>query len=116
MAEVVAILDGIFATRPQAEWVELIGTGGFPIATVQDYSQLADDVQLIANDYVVPYPHPSGRPYRVVAPGVQLSRTPGTVRTAAPEFGQHTEEILLEHGHDWEEIARLGEAGVIGLR
>ena len=35
-------------------------------------------------------------------------------RGAAPELGQHTEEILLETGLDWDEIGRLREIGALG--
>ena len=45
---------------------------------------------------------------------VALSRTPGTIRMPAPEFGQHTEEVLLDcGGFEWEEIAQLREKEVI---
>jgi len=30
-----------------------------------------------------------------------------------PELGQHTEEVLLELGYDWDRIVALKEAGVI---
>ena len=35
------------------------------------------------------------------------------MRAPAPEFGQHTEQILLELGYGWEEIAALREKEVI---
>jgi crotonobetainyl-CoA:carnitine CoA-transferase CaiB-like acyl-CoA transferase len=31
----------------------------------------------------------------------------------APEFGQHTEEILLELGYNWDDIVRFRDKGVI---
>jgi len=31
----------------------------------------------------------------------------------APEVGQHTEEILLELAHSWEDITALKDEGVI---
>ena len=53
--------------------------------------------------------HPTHGALPIVAPGVNLSATPGEIRTAAPEFGQHTEEVLLEAGYSWEEIEGLRE-------
>jgi len=32
----------------------------------------------------------------------------------APELGAHTEEVALEAGLTWEDIAKLKDAGVIG--
>lgn len=40
-----------------------------------------------------------------------LPRDPGSVRRPAPEFGEHTEEILIEMlGHSSEHIAALKTA------
>ena len=44
---------------------------------------------------------------------IKLSKSPESVRMPAPEFGQHTEEILLEYGYTWQDIARFKEQGVI---
>jgi len=46
----------------------------------------------------------TGAASRIVAPAVNLSATPGSIRSPAPEFGQHTEEVLLEAGFDWHEV------------
>jgi formyl-CoA transferase len=43
----------------------------------------------------------------------RLSRTPGSVRSAAPERGEHTDEILLELGRSMEDIRDLRDARVI---
>jgi crotonobetainyl-CoA:carnitine CoA-transferase CaiB-like acyl-CoA transferase len=83
---------------------------------VQDYEQIARDPQVLANGYIVEYEHPSGERRRIVGPAVQLERTPGEIRTPAPEFGQHTEEVLLEFGFDWDEIEKLQTSGAIGGR
>jgi len=49
----------------------------------------------------------------VVAAPVAFSATPAKPSAVAPELGQHTEEILLTIGYNWDEIGRLQEAGVI---
>ena len=69
--------------------------------------------QVLANDYIVDFDHPQHGATKMVGLPVGLSETPGAVREPAPELGQHTEEVLLEMGLDWEKIAALKESGVI---
>ena len=56
---------------------------------------------------------PEGGSARMVSSPVDFSETPWAPRAAPPELGQHTEEILLELGYDWDAIARLKEEKVI---
>ncbi len=45
---------------------------------------------------------------------VHLGETPGSIREAAPQLGQHTEEILVDLlGYSWEDIETLRDKGVI---
>jgi crotonobetainyl-CoA:carnitine CoA-transferase CaiB-like acyl-CoA transferase len=115
-AELIAELDQLFAQRDQWEWVTDLCEKGLPVAPVQDYAQVIDDPQVRANDYIVDFEHPRHGPVRMVGPAVQLERSPGSIRMAAPQFGEHTEEVLLESGFSWDEIARLRDAGAIGPR
>jgi len=85
-----------------------------PVARVQNYSDVSSDPQVLANDYVVEVDHPTAGRVRVVGLPVKLSKTPGRIRSTAPELGQHTEDILLDvGGYSWEEISALRDDGVI---
>ena len=44
---------------------------------------------------------------------IKLTGYPESVRLPAPEFSQHTEEILLEYGYSWEDITQLRDQKVI---
>ncbi|HXU24028.1 MAG TPA: CoA transferase [Tepidiformaceae bacterium] len=112
----IAELDALFAQRDQWDWVEFLCESGLPVAPVQDYGQVVTDPQVLANSYIVPFRHPDGRETQIVGPAVQLSRSPGQVRHGAPEFGEHTEEVLLAAGYSWEELAAMRDAGAIGGR
>ncbi len=57
--------------------------------------------------------HPELGTIRVVGNPVRLSETPLDATRAPPELGQHSEEILLEAGFSWEEIARLRESDAL---
>jgi crotonobetainyl-CoA:carnitine CoA-transferase CaiB-like acyl-CoA transferase len=48
----------------------------------------------------------------VVAPPVQFDGQPAPPRRA-PELGEQTEEVLLELGLSWNELAELKESGAI---
>ena len=114
--ELIAILDEAFAQRPAAEWVRMLNERGIFSCRVQDYAEIAEDPQVLANGYIVEVERPGGDSVRMVATPVQLSKTPVRIRCLAPELGQHTEEVLLESGRTWEEIDALRREGVIGLK
>jgi crotonobetainyl-CoA:carnitine CoA-transferase CaiB-like acyl-CoA transferase len=112
----VAELDAEFAKRPRAEWMErLRGGGDFIFTAVATVDELATDVQMIANDYVVDFDHPTYGPIQHVGLPIQLSETPGGLRLPAPQHGQHTEEILTEVlDYSWDDIGALRRKGVLG--
>jgi CoA:oxalate CoA-transferase len=111
----VEILDAVFATKPRDEWIQLLRAGGdFIFTIVNSVDELPDDPQVLANEYVVNLEHPRFGQTRTVGIPVRLRETPGRVQSAAPEFGQHTEEILTELlGYTWEQVAQLKDRKVI---
>jgi crotonobetainyl-CoA:carnitine CoA-transferase CaiB-like acyl-CoA transferase len=112
----IAKLDELFATKPVREWVELLRQHDMIVEAVQEYSELADDPQVVENEMIVTLNHASHGAMQMVGPAVNLHSTPGSIRRPAPEFGQHTEEVLLEAGFSWEELEDLRAEGVIGPR
>ncbi len=112
----VAILDEIFERKPRQAWIEQLRArqGDFIFTVVNGVDDLPEDPQVRANDYVIDVDHPSFGPTPMMGLPVKLSETPGGVRRVAPEFGQHTEEVLLEVlGYDWERIGELRNKEVI---
>ena len=112
--DLIAILDEVFAQAPADEWVRRLSVRGVFCAQVQDYEQLSNDPQALANGYIVDVPREDGPAVRMVATPVQFGKTPVRIRGLAPELGQHTEEVLIEAGFTWDEVESLRRAGAIG--
>ncbi len=77
-------------------------------------TDLANDQQALMNGYITEIDHPSLGPVKVVGNPVNFSDTKVKVDGYAPQFGQHTEEVLLEVcGYSWEQIEQLRDEKVI---
>lgn len=107
-AEVFPLLDEAFATATTAEWVTRLREAGIRCAPVRDHAEVVADPNVWANAYLV---NVDG--VDVVAAPVAFSATPARTPATAPELGQHTEEVLLELGYSWDDIARLQAASAV---
>ena len=114
-AATIRYLDQLFATQPRKYWLDRFRAADLMFSPVADYEELAADPQVAANDLIVDYDHPTGA-LRMLGLPVALSRSPGAIERSAPEFGQHSEEVLLEYGFTWDEIGALRSSGAIGPR
>jgi len=107
------ILEEVFLSKTLAEWKVRLTEAGLPWAPVQSLPEVIADPQARSNDFFDAYDHPTYGRIELVANPIKLSKTPATIRMPAPEFSQHTEEILLEHGYTWDAIEKLKQEGVI---
>jgi crotonobetainyl-CoA:carnitine CoA-transferase CaiB-like acyl-CoA transferase len=111
--ELTAHMDEVFARRPAREWVRRFQEHNLMAAPVQDYEELVNDPQVVANAYIQEVERPGHEPVRMVGMPVKFGATPGEIRGMAPALGEHTHEVLLECGLAQEEIDQLETEGVI---
>jgi crotonobetainyl-CoA:carnitine CoA-transferase CaiB-like acyl-CoA transferase len=121
-AELISILDDVLVTRPRNEWMQILDEAisqGADIvySRLNTISDLPDDPQVMANDYITIFNHPVLGDIKMVGLPYKFSRTPGAVgggqHREAPGLGQHNEEVLRELGYTGEDIAALKSKGVI---
>ena len=77
------------------------------------FAQKDKSPQVLANEYIMDYEHPSFGQTKVIGFPYNFSQTPASLRRPAPEHGEHSEEILLEIGYTWDDVAKLKEKEVI---
>lgn len=87
--------------------------GGIPAGKIYDAADIANDPHYQARDMLLKEQLPDGT--SVLLPGIvpKLLSTPGTLRSCAPELGEHTEEVLMELGMSEEDIERLKLKGTV---
>jgi len=111
--QLIPTLDEIFATKTRAEWLKIFAEYDFHCAPIQRTSEVVNDPQAIANDYITEFDHPAYGREKVIGLPYKFTETPASVSRPCPELGQHTEEILLELGYSWDDITRLKQGAVI---
>ena len=120
--ELVSILDNILITRPRDEWVKILDnefSRGADIiySAVNTLSDLPNDPQVIANEYITTFNHPTLGDIKMLGLPYRFTKTPGVVggsqHRAAPGLGQHNEEVLLELGYTQDDIVRFKQKAVI---
>ncbi len=110
--ECVATLENLFAAHPWAYWDERLARFDGVYGLVQTAREVHDDPQVLANGYLPEVVDSAGNRYRLVANPVQFDETPPTLRPA-PGFGEHTDNLLLELGFDWDRIIELKLSGAV---
>ena len=99
-----------------AEIVDLLLANSVPSAPIYNVEQIVNDPHIAgAREMFVDMLNPEGHPMKVVACPIKFSETNATVRTTAPNLGEHTALVLQQlAGLNTEQIATLKNSGALG--
>ncbi len=109
----IAIIRRVFSSKTLNEWEEILRRHGIVYEKVRHVTEWVTDAQAKENHFFVQMVHPIKGHMPLVNSPVNFTNTISSVRIAAPLYGQHTEDILLQLGYSWEEILDLKIEGVI---
>jgi formyl-CoA transferase len=108
-----AIIDEVTATRSSDDWVIALNKAGVPTGPIYRMDQVFADPQVQHLGIVQPVESKKLGLQELIGQAVTLSRTPSKLRSATPERGEHTDEVLGELGYDAATIARFHSDGVV---
>ncbi|MGE5241028.1 MAG: CaiB/BaiF CoA transferase family protein [Bacteroidota bacterium] len=107
----IELLTARFRTRTTSDWLARLEAAGVPAGPVLSIAEMLADPQVLARRMVVEVEHSRLGRLKTLGPPVKFSATPGEVKRGAPLLGEHTREVLREHGYSDAEIGKLAESG-----
>ncbi|MFN0146333.1 MAG: CaiB/BaiF CoA transferase family protein [Dehalococcoidia bacterium] len=107
------LLDQVLPTRTTAAWLADLTAADILATDVVDYRSVLQSEQALANGYLRPMDHPAAGEILVSGTPIALNGEVAGRAAPPPEHGQHSEEVLLELGLDWDAITHLRETGSI---
>ena len=104
------------STKTASEWEAILNAAGVAAMEVIPLHRAVHHQQLEHRKFFHPFEDAAETglpPFAVPTAPYRLSATPATIRSMPPRLGQHTDEVLAEHGFSKEEIAQLRADKVI---
>lgn len=94
-----AEIEAITIGRSSKAWIESFNEAGVPAGYIYSINEVFDDPQVKHLQMASPVHHPELGDIRLVAQPVKLSEAPFRIRSATPELGEHTDEVLRAIGY-----------------
>ena len=106
-------VSGIFKEKTRQEWIGFLKDTDCCCEPINSVSEALMDSQLLAREMILEADHPTEGRLKQIGIPVKFSETPGSLRLAPPNHGEHTLEVLKDLGYEDKEITQMEAEGVI---
>ena len=93
--------------------MEQLEAAGVVAGPIYDMEEVYSDQQVLAREMLVELEDAELGKVKNIGVPVKLSATPGQIRHRGPALGEHSREVLLEHGFTEMGVEELVAAGVV---
>jgi crotonobetainyl-CoA:carnitine CoA-transferase CaiB-like acyl-CoA transferase len=108
-----AVLEPVFRQHTTAEWVTRLDEADVICGPLLSYPELVASEHVAGNGVLVTTEHPELGAVRTVAGPIRLGGAPPDPGRPGPVLGEHSEEVLAEHGFSEAERHALVDGAVV---
>ena len=113
VTELTELLKKELAKKTSAEWLKLFDEKGLPCGPINTVTEMFEDPQTKERKMIVDVKNKKAGSFKAIGMPIKFSETKVEDTKESPTFGQHTKQILLDHGFKSEEIDSLMRQGVV---
>ena len=113
VTELTELLKKELAKKTSAEWLKLFDEKGLPCGPINTVTEMFEDPQTKERKMIVDVKNKKAGSFKAIGMPIKFSETKVEDTKESPTFGQHTKQILLDHGFKSEEIDSLMKQGVV---
>jgi len=113
VAELTELLKKELVKKTAEEWLKLFDEKGLPCGPINTVTEMFEDPQTIERKMIVDVKNTKAGSFKAIGMPIKFSETKVEDTKESPTFGQHTKQILLDHGFKSEEIDSLMKQGVV---
>ncbi len=109
-------VEHMLQDKTATEWEALLNKGGVSAMVVRQLADSVNHPQLVDRKFFHAFEGDAARgvpPFAVPTASYRMSANPMKIHSMPPLLGQHTDEVLAEHGYSKEEIAKLRANGTV---
>ncbi|AEA81769.1 CAIB/BAIF family protein [Candidatus Pelagibacter sp. IMCC9063] len=113
VTELTELLKKELEKKTSAEWLKLFDEKGLPCGPINTVTEMFEDPQTKERKMIVDVKNKKAGSFKAIGMPIKFSETKVEDTKESPTFGQHTKQILLDHGFKSEEIDSLMKQGVV---
>jgi crotonobetainyl-CoA:carnitine CoA-transferase CaiB-like acyl-CoA transferase len=111
--DLVPILQEEFLKKTSKEWIKVFDDKGLPCGPINSITDMHKDPHTINRKMIIEVDNKKAGKSKAVGMPIKFSETNGGINNGAPNFGQHTNEVLKQFGYKDEEIGNFVKLGIV---
>ena len=107
------ILQEELLKKTSIEWIKIFDEKGLPCGPINSITEMHNDPHTLDRKMVIEVDNKKAGKSKAIGMPIKFSDTNANTEIGAPNFGQHTDEILVQFGYSADQIKDYKDKGIV---